>query len=1711
MYKKHLLSAVMFAFVLSNSSAIYLTDDFSASHNYLTEGTAGTLWEDLIGLNAGETVDVLDASVTQAGELYMASTNGVWTPVWNPLGPFLYRTVEGDFTAIVKVTGYQDILHNNGGLMARAPKTPVDLGGPGEDWVSLDYFPIWSCGNFVRSANDDVRTENWHNGLQFDLYPYLKLERIGNTFYFYISTDGVTWTEMSGCPSLTRPDLDGVPMQVGLFQATYSASQGYVLFDDFSLDGASGLGRIIIEQSDGKTEVYESGNPAFDTYTVALEGDTPVSNVIVNITHDDQVTVSPDNLTFNASNHTTPQTITVTAIDNHLPDGQRTCLITHSAVTSDPTYQDKSQAITATVFDDDRLGDLAKDGFIDVADLAFLCDRWLDDCGLDTFCDGADLTGILGNTSNPGSVDNQDFAVLGAHWHEGPLLISEFMASNTAYFETQVNGYEASPDWIEIYCASPSPIDLEGWYLTDDPDHLEKWPFPSVTLNPGNYMVVFASGQDVNDFVDDFGYLHTNFNLDADGGYLAVVAPDGQTISHQYDAYPDQKTNYSYGIKGEREGYFAVATPQEQNGNVYSGFVSDTEFNTDRGFYSQPFDVEISTDTPRATIRYTLNGGDPSETNGTTYTGPITITGTTCLRAAAFKENLIPTNIDTQTYLFLDDIINQPATAPSAEWPAPGYYNGQRFDYEMDSNVTTDSAYADYMDDALLQIPSISLVTDINNLIDDTYGIYVHACNKGEDWERPVSVELIDPNGSEGFHINAGLRMRGQASCGGGNPKHAFRLFFRAKYGDSKLRFPLFGDEGADSFDKVDLRCEQNYSWSKDGDDWFGGQNTLIKDVFSRDLQREMGQPYNRSRYYHLYLNGVYWGVYQTEERADAKYGVSNFGGDPYDYDAVKTNSAWPRKIEVTDGTIDSYQRLHDAASAGFAADVDYYKVQGLNTDGAVNPAYERLCDVDNVIVYLLSTYYIGDIDGPVTQWYGNGCANNIFAIYNKRNPDGYKFFKHDAEHSCQSHLLDDFPSDPYGVFSSAMDRTGPWNTGQSLEDFNPQWLHQQLMAHPEYRLRFADIAHKHLFNNGVLTPAGADALFMSRASEIDMAIIAESARWGDAQSNPARTKNDDWLVVLDKLQNEFFPVRTQQIIDQLIAKGLYPDVAAPTFNINGSYQHGGQFTPPASLTMSAPAGTIYYTLDGSDPRQRLTGNAVGTAYSGAITLNQATLVKSRVLSGGVWSALNEAVYDTGFAKDNLRITEIMYHPADPNHEFVELKNIGAEAINLNLVEFTQGVHHTFGDVTITAGGYALLVRNKTVFESHYTDIPSGVPVIQWQDGALDNDEDKIQFNDALGQTIQLFTYKDGWYPLTDGEGFSLTIINPHGDTSLWDLKEGWRPSTTVGGSPGEDEVGLNPDSVVINEILAHSDDILPDWIELHNTTGQPISIGGWFLSDDEANLTQYEIGDIDIPAGGFVVLYEDTHFGTAFALSENGETLYLTSAIGGQITGYRTSQDFDPSERGITMGRYITSTTNMDFVALSSATPGAANAYPAVGPIVIPEIQYNPAAGNTGGEYIELHNISGHTVYLEDWCNTETAPGIFEDQLVSWSFTNGIDYTFPSGTAIDNGDFLIIAEDPTAFNAYYTALPAGTQVLGPFENDTRLSNGGEKVRLCKPGEQLLGQDRSWIRVDQVNYDDESPWPVEPDGNGQSLQRITHSAYGNDVANWQAAVPDPGQ
>ncbi|MHC4425224.1 MAG: lamin tail domain-containing protein, partial [Planctomycetota bacterium] len=467
------------------------------------------------------------------------------------------------------------------------------------------------------------------------------------------------------------------------------------------------------------------------------------------------------------------------------------------------------------------------------------------------------------------------------------------------------------------------------------------------------------------------------------------------------------------------------------------------------------------------------------------------------------------------------------------------------------------------------------------------------------------------------------------------------------------------------------------------------------------------------------------------------------------------------------------------------------------------------------------------------------------------------------------------------------------------------------------------------------------------------------------------------------------------------------------------------------------------------------------TEYTDPITLTRSTHVKARVQNGSTWSALSEAVFAVGPVADTLHITEIMYHPQnptdpndpnDPNEEFIELKNIGAETINLNLVSFTNGIDFTFPSLELAAGEYIVVVQDRNAFEARYG---TAVNIAGEYTGRLNNGGERIRLQDAIGETILDFSYKDGWRSVTDGEGFSLTIVDPADpDPGSWDEKDSWRASAYAGGSPGQDDAGIipNPGDVVINELLAHSHDVASDWIELFNTTGTAINIGGWFLSDSDSNLAKYEIaGGTTIGAHNYLVFRQDLHFGNirdpggheTFALSENGERLFLSSAQNGVLTGYRDVEDFGASETGVSFGRYYKSSTdNYNFVAMSRNTPGSINAYPKVGPIVISEIMYNPdwpprgAYTNDQYEYVELHNISAEPVTLYRY-----------DKGKPWKFTDGIEFTFPDDPpiVIAAGGHLLVVKNPDVFSWRYPVVPA-EKILGPY--DGKLSNAGEKLEL---------------------------------------------------------------
>jgi len=1465
-------------------------------------------------------------------------------------------------------------------------------------------------------------------------------------------------------------------------------------------------------------------------------------------------------------------------------------------------------------------------------------------------------------------------------------LISEFMAANDSAL-ADADGDRS--DWIELYNAGDETADLDGWYLTDDPANLTRWRLPAVSLEPGRFLVVFASDKDRT---DPAGELHANFCLDRDGEYLALVEPDGLTVAHDFGAqFPQQYTDVSYGygftsagtVKpvlvgspakalvpvndalgtswtegafddsswlsgttgvgydlsndldaligldveaelynvnttayvrvpftvstsepigaltlriayddgfvvylngqqvatvnappdptwnsaaptwrdgdledvfedidltervgllqdgpnilaihvlnvtvtssdllvlpellaelsleiGTQVGYLDAPTPGTANGSPADGICGATAFSVPHGLFDAPFEVRLTTDTPGAEIYYSTDGSMPTPQTGASYGGPITISRTTTLRAAAYLPDFFPGEVGTQTYIFPLDVRTQDGAGFPVNWGVMpvddswrGLYTGDPVpsDYGVDPQVVSDPRYSATFEDDLRTLPTMSLVMDLDDLFDTDTGFYANTYFRGRQWERPTSVELIYPDGAdEGFQVNAGIRAHGGLSrTPSRTPKHSMRLYFRGEYGPTKLEYPLFEGTRVAQFDKLVLRASFNHSWHYDADHpqdafYFG-------DPWARLAHQEMGYVSPRDVWVHLYVNGLYWGVYGLTERVDEDYCADYFGGEPEDWDIIMRYEQSVGEINVAAGTVDAWMDLLYAA--------------GLREGGTIVSAdYDALADLLDLEAFcdwFVLRIFGGDWDWPYNNWYG----------VRNRNGGKWYFVTWDAEGMFR--YLDE-------------DRSTVWHGSWVSEEryrTSPGFLYNQLRVFPEFRQLFADRVHKLMFNDGLLTPHNNVARMDKIVSDLGRAMVGESARWGDAWKSAATapyTYDDHWLPKLERMRTFYFQQRPAIVLDQYRAIGLYPNIDAPVFA-----QHGGPIADGFRLTMTAPSGgTIYYCLDGSDPR--LPGGAISPAalmYHPTVppTLDGLVTVKARVLDGGEWSALNEAV----FAPDvsTLRITEIMYNPADPtpaeaaaghdnndDFEYIEILNVDSAAIDLAGAEFTGDVQFTFPSMLLGAGQRVVIARDLSAFAHRY-----GVGASGEYGGALGNGGDPIVLRTALGGTILDFAYDDegGWPEQADGWGWSLELIEPADWGAVADLDayygdaSHWRGSSLFGGSPGT--AGAAPQEAVrIHEVLSHTDPPAVDAIELRNHTAGAIDVSGWYLSDvntpaAEADYMEYALpaGTV-LPGGGYLLLDEGDFNagGTGFALSgSEGDALWVTSSDGaGGVGGWVDHVVFGAAANGVSLGRYGEGSS--DLAPQRSVTLGEVNGYPQVGPVVLSEIVYDPTgtAGDGDLEYVELYNRSAWAVDL--WAH-------HDGQDHGWRLSGAVEYEFASGTTLGAAEtLLLVGFDPgdaalrEAFVAQY-GIGAGVSVAGGWTG--RLADEGERVELLWPDAPpvLAPQITPYVLADVVDYG-QAGWS-DAGGGGQGLHRLEDWLFGDAPTSWRASAPTPG-
>jgi len=604
------------------------------------------------------------------------------------------------------------------------------------------------------------------------------------------------------------------------------------------------------------------------------------------------------------------------------------------------------------------------------------------------------------------------------------VVINEVMVSNYEWIQDPQGDYD---DWIEIYNAGDEAIDIGGMYLTDrrlNPDGWWQIPedSPETTIPAGGYLLIWADGD-----TGDSPGLHANFKLSASGEEIILFDARGNLIDNiifdtqlpdvSYGRYPDASNDWRV---------FDIPTPRE--GNIigrYLGIVAPPELNHNRGFYETSLNVAITCETEGATIYYTLDGSEPNETS-MEYTNPIPINSTACLRVRAFRNDWLPSTIKTHTWL-----INESEAIKSL--PV--------------LSIVGDEEEALYEPNGIMAI--VGGHYDEKVWVPDGPNDYNNPMQRGREYERPVSVELINSDGSAGFQSDCGIRVRGSRNTrpryrrsddwftGSIFNKFSFNLYFRSIYGESRLEYPLFSGSQVDRLKCVVLRAGKNDQ-----------RNPFIKDELVRRLHTDMGAVASSGRMVNLFINGEYKGYYNLCERIDEEFLQEWYGKDE-DWDVLPKSG------------------LRDGDKVAWNALLDYVRNHDLSDDAHYQEVGRRL-DITAFIDYLILELYIGREDFPVVNW----------TVARERSDEGkFRFYIWDVEQSMRAS----------GLHRVGFNELPGFQGGQDINGKEPPigWLYRALKANDDFRLVFADRIQEHFYNDGALTNANITDRFLELRSEM--------------------------------------------------------------------------------------------------------------------------------------------------------------------------------------------------------------------------------------------------------------------------------------------------------------------------------------------------------------------------------------------------------------------------------------------------------------------------------------------------------------------------------------------------------------------------------------------------------------------------------------------------
>jgi hypothetical protein len=1276
------------------------------------------------------------------------------------------------------------------------------------------------------------------------------------------------------------------------------------------------------------------------------------------------------------------------------------------------------------------------------------------------------------------------------------VRINEFMAGNEESIRDD-DGHHS--DWIELYNAGDSTVSLAGWYLSDNPEQLTKWRIPSgISMTARSYLLIWASG---NDRTNAAAALHTNFKLSKSAGSsLLLVQSDGATIVSAFSSYPEQYDDVSYGcdrVTPTLVGYFTTATPRGANATLGPGFGPEVQFSVPGGSFQQPFTLSLSTTDPTATIRYVLvtNGSSAVVTmvpdaSSPIYSGALTVSGSTQVRARAFSASA-------------------------------GYFPGP---LRNETYIQIGSSAAGFSSD----LPIV--------VFHDMGGGAVAATE-----EQFMTMEVYDVKNGRSSLLNPPdvvvqgyFHRRGQATFW--NPKANLRVETQDAYGDD-LDVALLGMPAQSDWVFYGINCYDK---------------VLMHNPLAFDLYQQMGHYSSNTRYVEVFLkddagtpgpitSSEYNGLYVVEEKIKiGKHRVDIDKLQPENATAPSVTGGYLLSIDKSNPEMQDYlagawvwyldpdfSTVYVPAQVAYIQDYfsDFYNaLMGANWTNPVT-GYAPYIDMSSWIDYHLhqtfvfnadmlriSSYFYKPRSGPIVQgplWDFDRafCDSNDGRGFNPRrwrSGDG------------------DGGTDPFN----------PCNT------FENPW-YGRMFRDPDFWQRWIDRYQE--LRTGVYHLTNLMERIDYYGEQVREATAREYARWrgsGGSDTSPrAGTMSADgftysfpvpgtWQGELDFVKYWF-----SNRVAFFDSNFLNP----PTFSTNGGLVPSGYPMTITASTVEANS-TIYYTLDGTDPR--LPGGGVNPAAfsklnSKVLTINTNTRVFARNFNtahhnltgannppiSSSWSGPRVATFYTSIPP--LRISELMFNPAAPpagntnsneNFEYIEFQNTSGASINLRGYCLSGGVDFTFGNYVLGAGKYVLVVRDQAAFQSRY---PGVTNIAGAYTNNLENAGERLVLSGPLQEPVLDFSYNDTWFVTTDGLGFALVARDPNAPVTSWNSQDGWRVGSVPNGTPGAAEPAPPAvPAILVTEALTHTDPPEVDSIELFNPSTNRVDLGGWFLSDDrhEPKKFRFAAGTYLSPGGYGVYTTNDFGIGTnGFELSSVGDAAYLFSGDANtNLTGYGHGFDFGPAPNGISFGRYLNSQGAEQFVLQSVNTLGTNNASPRVGPIVVSELMYHPPdlyAGQSDyvNEYIELSSIASTNVPLYD-PNAATN---------TWRLRNAVDFDFPGGVTLPpGGRLLVVGFDPVRYpstRAGFVAkygVPDNVPIYGPW--DGKLDNAGEDIELRRPDNPNVTPTNVFVPyylVERIGYGRVTPWPTNADGGGASLQRVQNTHFGNEPTNWVAVAP----